>query len=267
MPWSVGRVVLLGREGAQIEAYFAPGPSTPETGTPEAKADHPRPGVLFVHDVSGLDAEAERLSRQLASEGFAVLAPDLLGLFALHGRSSREHAAVPGAGSASERSAQAERALSDRRTLADLEACLGWLARHGDVDRERLAVVGVGFGGTLAFQLACTSRRVAAAVVLGGSLVHRELSRERPIQPLELALNLGCPLLGVFGAEDPAVPRAQIELLERALAQGMKDFEIELVANAAERFLDRSSAGYHEPAARAAWQRCVEFLRAHLESH
>ena len=192
------------------------------------------PGLLIVHDAGGPHAGLEDLADRFVREGFAALVPDL-------GRD----------------------ALPDRRAVADLEAGLAWLAAREDV--TALAVIGFGTGGTLAFLLGCTSRRLAAAVDFWGPTEYPELSAERPAQPLELALNLTCPVLFHFGTEDAAVPAVDIERLEDVLRQFATSYELESWEGAGSGFLWSGRPGYHEASARAAWDRTLRFLREQLE--
>lgn len=133
------------------------------------------------------------------------------------------------AGSVRELSARAEEAgwlveappLSTR-ALADDRAAVAELAGRRDAlvragaDPARLALVGYGRGGTLAFLCAC-AWRVAATVDVEGPVVHAELSKERPIQPLELALNFEGSLL-VVRAPTSALSDEELAHLEARLS-------------------------------------------------
>jgi len=234
-PAELERVTYAGHGGDPVAALHVPGPGA---------ASEPGPGLLLIHEVTGLDGHLAELAARCATLGCAVLAPDLW---------SRE--GTPGA----------FESLPDRRALADLEAGLAWLSGREAVDTGRLAACGLGLGGTLAFQLACTSRRLAAAVDFCGRLTHARLSANHPVQPLELALNLACPVLFHFAAEDPAVPPGEVARLEATLGPFMKDYAVERWAGAGHGFLNRRRPGYHEPSAHAAWERTAQFLREQLD--
>lgn len=200
----------------------------------------PGPAVLVVPDVPGLDARAVRLARPFAAAGHVALLVDLAAAVAPAGEpAARELAELP-----------------DRPVLAALEAALVHMGTRADVDARRLAVVGFGAGGTLAFLLGCTSTRLAAVVDVAGGPLRAALSAAQPIQPLELALNLDRPLLALFGAADPAVPPAHVALLRESLASGGKDFEIVVLPGAGAGFFH----GYHGAAAEDAWERLLRFL-------
>jgi dienelactone hydrolase len=146
----------------------------------------------------------------------------------------------------------------DRRALVDLDAGLERLAACADLDPERLAAWGSGRAGTRAFLLGCHSRRLAAAVCTHAPFVEPDLGPARPVQPLEMALNLGCPLLAVFAEDDPLAPPAQAEELRRVLSQFAREFDIVVRPRS-------------EPGARAASDADpagpeLAFLAAHLES-
>jgi len=108
------------------------------------------------------------------------------------------------------------RALADdRAALAELATERDRLVRDG-ADPARLALLGLGRGGTLAFLCAC-AWRVAATVDVEGPVVHATLSKERPIQPLELALNFEGALL-VVRAPESALSDEELAHLEARLS-------------------------------------------------
>ena len=223
----------------------------------------PLPGLLVVHEVFGLDGHVEDVARRFAAEGYLAIAPDLWSREGLPGPAPSAEDPAPAWSREQIRAAAAS--MPDRRALGDLERCLEWLEREPRVDAERLAVVGFCMGGNYAFQLGCTSRRLAAVVDFYGRLVYGELSQLHPIQPLELSLNLSCPLLGLFGGRDESIPPEQVERLESTLTQFAKRCEIEVYPDAGHGFFNPTRSGYHEGSARDAWARVLEFLTEELD--
>ena len=151
--------------------------------------------------------------------------------------------------------------MADRRAGGALEACLAWLADHPDVDGDRLGVLGLDGGGTHAYLLACTSRRLACAVAVDPVVVRPSLSAERPVQPLELALNLSCPIALHFSARG-AAGSEDAERLRATLDQFAKEAEVrvhdgDVLLGAGERYDDAVPRG---PRAAA-----LAFLRTHPE--
>jgi dienelactone hydrolase len=150
---------------------------------------------------------------------------------------------------------------ADRVALRELDGALEELAGRAGVERERLGAVGFGRGGTLAFLLGCT-RRLAAVVDVDGPVLYPALSAERPIQPLELALNLEGSFLGVFAAEGPFGAEER-ELLRASLAAAARPFEI-VVTSGGSAIVDPRAAGYDEARAKELWAGLLAFLREHL---
>jgi pimeloyl-ACP methyl ester carboxylesterase len=194
-------------------------------------------GVLLVPDAERKDARAEALLWGLASAGCAVLVPEL----------------DPGAG--------------DRPALRALEAAAAFLAREARLDPRRIAAVGLGRGGTLALLLACTTSCVHALVTFDAEVLYPELDAARPIQPLELLLNLGAPWLAFFAAEGARVPAADVALLRARLEASGKHHELVLGPAAAARSDPASGSAARETEADLVGgerERTLSFLREAL---
>lgn len=229
-------------------------------GTPPSQG---WPGILLLHEVFGLDAHMRDVARRFAAEGYVVHVPDLYAPDGVPGPASTADDPAPAWTADQIRAAVAS--LPDRRVLADLEAAAETLGKRQDVDAERIAVVGFCMGGNYAFLLGCTSSRVRAVVDFYGRVVYPELSAEKPTQPLELALNLGCPLLALFGEEDPAIPAEDVERMRVVLSQFSREFDILTYPGAGHGFFNDRRPGHHEAAAADAWRRVLDFLRSTLE--
>lgn len=212
---------------------------------PPASTEGGASGVVLLAPPYALDAGLEARAARLVDAGFAVLAPDL---FTRERGSARDLPELP-----------------DRRALADVVAALARLASESGVDPRRIAVVGLGAGGTLAFLSGCHSARPTAVVSLGGRVVRDALSAIHPLQPLEMALNLSCPFLGLFAANDRGLPAGELEHVRAVLSQFARSFDIVSLPGADPDFHESEGADPGAEHARAAWERVVEFLRACVE--
>ncbi len=245
---------LAGAGGDALRALLA---------QPAVAGEEPRRGVVVIHGARGLDAQARAAAQRLARAGYAALAPDLR---SRAGASSDSFGSPGSLGSPGPPEDEWEAAadLLDRRALSDLEAAAAALVERAGVDPERAAALGFGAGGTLALLFGCASTRVAAAVLFCGRVVYPELSAAKPIQPLELALNLGAPLLACFGERDPSTPPEDVARLRTALSQFSKDFDIVTYPGAAHGFMREGGGGYDAAAAADAWRRALAFLEERL---
>jgi carboxymethylenebutenolidase len=249
------RVSFPGHGGGRVDALLA---------TPDAAGGDRPNGLLLIHEVFGLDEHMQGLARRLAREGFAVLAPDLYSREGLPGPASSPADPAPVWSPETIRAAVA--ALPDRRVLADLGAALAFLGGEGGADPQHLCALGFCLGGTYALMLGCASSRLAAAVDFYGRIRYGELSASKPIQPLELLLNLSCPLLAIFGARDASIPPGDVEELRARLEQFGKTSEVRVFAGAGHGFFNETRGRYDEPASRQAWELTLGFLREALES-
>jgi hypothetical protein len=105
-------------------------------------------------------------------------------------------------------------AADDHRAAGrELETGLKRLAQVQDVGGTPLVLVGVGSPGTVAFLQACRSKRVAALAIVDVPLILEDLDVQRPVQPLEMLLNLEAPLLRVESTDPAAIDPQQGQLV------------------------------------------------------
>ena len=139
---------------------------------PDARTE-PGPAVLAIHGhgpgkshVCGLAETAQPnadYARQLVRRGYVVLAPDLRCFGERLDEGPPDHYACD----TNLVHAVMAGSVPLTENLWDMARALDLLERHPLVDQDRLGVVGLSFGGTLALFLAAYDDRVAAAVVSG----------------------------------------------------------------------------------------------------
>jgi carboxymethylenebutenolidase len=87
----------------------------------------------------------------------------------------------------------------------------------------------------------------------------------KPVQPLDAAPDLHCPLLAFFGDQDEFIPRADIEQLRQKLAQADAPSEIVIHPGAGHAFMnDTRPDAFRPEIAKRSWERTLAFLREHL---
>ncbi len=230
------------RDTDRVRAYAA-SPRTPG----------PFSGLVLIPDVRGLYEHYRDVARRFAACGFHTLAIDLY---------SREGAPdLPDPGAVS----RWIQALPDQRVLADVGAAVRYLAERPAVRADRIGITGFCMGGQYALMAACTVEGLAACVSWYGMLRYHEHSAIKPASPLELAAGLRCPFLGLFGAEDALIPRADVDELRAILERAGAPHEIHLYPGAGHAFFNDTRPDMYRPAAAAnAWPRAIEFLRRNL---
>ena len=228
------------RDGDGLRGYAA----WPADGTPA-------PAIVLIPDVRGVYEHFRDVTRRFADAGFFTFAIDLY---------SREGAPdLPDLNAVMGWMA----ALSDQRVLADVAGAVNFLASRPEVRADAIGITGFCMGGMYALMAAETVPRLAACVGWYGML--RAVGEHKPDSPLSLAPRLGCPYLGLFGAEDALIPQADIENLRGILTRERKTFEIQVYAGAGHAFFnDARPDAFRAQVAADAWRRAVAFFRRHL---
>jgi carboxymethylenebutenolidase len=164
----------------------------------QPKAAGMRPGVVVLHDVSGLSNSVRGMTRSLANTGYAVVAPDLLspqgGTAGFRGVDAEVQKAVAGATAA---------AVAQQATAA-----FAYVKTHGGGGGRGLGLVGFGWGATQALLYATGRTDVAACVAFYPD----------PKLVLPALAKLTAPTLIVFAADDPATKEGAAGIEQAAAA-------------------------------------------------
>lgn len=242
MPTLRTEELSFSREGDRLNAYGA-----------WPLRDERLPAVLIIPDVYGLSDHYRDITRRFAGEGFFSVALDLY---------SREGAPKLADIGAVQRWIQD---LDDRRVLGDIDAAVHFLRSRVEVRKISVGVVGFCLGGQYALMSACGTADVAACVSFYGMLRYAEHSERKPESPLEMAPRLACPYLGLFGADDPLIPRADVRELGSILRNTNKSCQIKSYTGAGHAFFnDRRADAFRPEAAADAWSRSIAFFRQTL---
>ena len=239
-------VQIRGHGDDLIEAYLA----QPLDGVPTG-------GVVVIHHMPGYDEATKEITRRFAAHGYLAVCPNLY---------SRE---APGASpDDAAAAARAQGGVPDERLVGDVAGAAAHL-RSLDSSNGRIATIGYCSGGRQSFLAAC-SLELDAAVDCYGAFVVASPPEGMPLRVgpiVDLAPNLSCPLLGLFGAEDQYPAPAEVEELERALTTAGKEFEFHTFDGAGHAFFAPDRPSYRPEAATEGWHRIWEFFGRHLATH
>ena len=201
------------------------------------------PGVVVVQEWWGLVPQIKGVCDRLAIEGFTAFAPDLY-----HGEMAK-HSEPDEAG-------RLMMALDLERAARDMAGAIDYLEGHDSVRGSGVGVLGFCMGGGLAMWLGTLRPDDVRAVVAYYGVIPWEAAK-----PDWSALR--APVQGHYGDQDAFVPLAAVHDLEETLRTAGADVEVFVYPGAGHAFAnEENDDGYDEDAARTAWVRTLEFLRA-----
>ncbi|MBI4340016.1 MAG: dienelactone hydrolase family protein [Chloroflexi bacterium] len=240
-------VRIAGHQGDPIDAYFS-----------RPLGSGPYPGVVVIHHAPGWDEGVKEITRKLTHHGYAAICPNL------HHRESLQN---PGAGPDDAAAAvRTAGGVPDDRCLGDIQSAVDYL-RALPYGSGKIGVIGYCSGGRQTYMVACKVQGLAAAVdCYGGGVVMtpEQLTPNMPVAPLDMTRDLGCPLLGLFGADDPRPSPADTETTERELRRLGKTYEFHTYPNAGHGFFHPERPGYRQHAAEDGWQRIFAWYHRYL---
>jgi carboxymethylenebutenolidase len=198
------------------------------------------PTVLVVHENRGLNPHIEDIARRLALDGFIAFAPDAL--FPLGGYPGDEDKARELFGK-----------LDQRKTRADFVAAATVLKTLPG-GNGKVGVLGFCYGGGIANYLPTVLPDLAAAAVFYG-----------PQPPAAEAAKIRTPML-IHDAEKDEGVRAGWPAYETALKAAGVKYQHFVYPGTEHGFNNDTTPRYDEAAAKLAWQRTIDFLKASLAS-
>ncbi|HEX6418006.1 MAG TPA: dienelactone hydrolase family protein [Acidimicrobiales bacterium] len=207
-------------------------------------------GVVVVQEVFGVTPHIEDVCQRLADVGWLAVAPHL------YHRTGDP--VVPHDQIAEGRRHAGQ--LTAEGILADVDAALRYVEGAG-FPRDTTGIVGFCMGGTIAMVVAA-ARQVGAAVTFYGSGIANGRFGFPPL--LEVAPKLRAPWLGLYGDLDAAIPVDEVEQLAGAAAGSDVHTEVVRYPDAGHGFNRDGSSAYHEPSARDAWMRMLDWFADNL---
>ncbi len=211
----------------------------------------PRPAVIVLQEIFGVNAEMRRITELLASAGYVALAINYY-------HRSDPDLDVPYDEAGMQRGFAAAKQTSRATYREDLGAAITWLNQRSDVASGRIATWGFCMGGSVAFYSATLPGVKAAVSFYGGSIASPFGSGEPAALTDSAAVQ--APLLLAFGGRDHYISAAQIEQIESTLQQAGKVFELVVYPEQDHGFFRQSSKAFGTPDVADAWQRVQGFL-------
>jgi carboxymethylenebutenolidase len=230
-----GYLTLAADDGTRLTAFHA------------RAAEPTGAGMVVLPDVRGLFPFYEELALRFAEHGIDAVAIDYFARTAGPAPRPADFESMPHV---------------SRTTFAGLSADTRAAAAHlrspdGGAVRS-LFTVGFCFGGRLSFLASTLGLGLAGVVGFYGPTVGP--ARNDMPAPVDVADRCGCPVLGLFGGADAAIPPEAIAAFDAALGRNGIDRRLVTYDGAPHSFFDRKAEEYAEASA-AAWDEVLAFVR------
>lgn len=216
-----------------------------------AAASGPLPVVIVVQEIFGVHEHIRDLCRRLAKEGYLAIAPELY----FRQGDPQQYATID------ELFSRLVSKVPDQQVLADLDHTAHWASRHGG-EANRLAITGFCWGGRIAWLYAAHNPQLKAAAAWYGKLVG-EKSLNQPKHPVDVAVDLNAPVLGLYGGQDSGIPLDTVESMRQAIRAANATAEIVVYPEAGHAFNADYRPSYHQEAADDGWQRMLAWFAQH----
>ena len=234
---AAGTVSIPVGGGLEMPAYFA----RPATGTN-------LPVVLVNEEIFGIHEYMQDICRRLAKQRYLAVAPEIY----------FRNAEFPHMTDAGQIIREVVMRTPDAQVMGDLDATLAWAAaNHGDPGR--VGVAGFCRGGRNTWLYAAHNPRLKAAVAFYGGL-GGAVSDIQTKTALDIAGEIQCPLLGLYGGQDGSIPVSDVRAAEaRAKAAG-RTVEIVIYPDAGHGFHADYRPSYNCEAAEDGWRRMLAWF-------
>ena len=239
-----------GHGGTSVSAYLS---------RPTTSGSHP--GVIVIMEAFGLNDHIKDVADRFAREGYIALAPDMY---------TRE--GTPDISNPDTMLQNVMRimfSVPDSQAMGDLDAGAQYIKSQAD-SNGKVGAIGFCSGGRYTLMFGCTSKNLDAAVDSAGGFITQDEPNEhedtRPVPPIDMVADLNCPLLGLFGEEDPNPSPEHAERLQAELDKHGKTYEMRMYPDAGHAFFADYRDSYRPVPAQDMWHRVLTFYDKHLSA-
>ncbi len=215
--------------GSQFPAYMA---------HPQLAGKYP--AISLLHDWWGITGITRRLANVFAQSGYYVIVPDLFD------------------GKVTQNPREAMRlveSLGEQEGMARVCAAIDVVEKHNHTNQSS-AVVGLGMGGSFAYDVALECEDVEAAISCGGF----------PQRNMERFHLCKTPVMALYGKSDPYIDEKTIQRLGTELMEspGKEEHRVKLVQGLAHEFYPENPTDVQREASRLALREIMTFITKHL---
>ncbi len=215
------------------------------------------PVIIVIHEIFGLHEYIRDVARRFAKEGYYAVAPELYSREGGVGKLSdiQEVLAVVGR-------------VPDRQVLQDLSSAVEYASGQSWAQADRVGATGFCWGGRMTWLFGAHEKRLKAAVAWYGPLGPWRGQRDdaHPQAALDVAQDVQCPVLGLYGEADEGIPVSTVREMEAKLKAHHKTAELVVYPGAPHGFFTDYRGTYRAEVAKDAWKRALGWFAKYLRA-
>jgi carboxymethylenebutenolidase len=217
------------------------------------------PVVLVISEIFGVHEYIADVTRRFAKAGYLAIAPEL---FVRQGDPSSY-------GEMGKLIAEVISKVPDAQVMADLDATVKWAGKNGG-NADRAAITGFCWGGRITWLYAAHNPKLKAGVAWYGR-VEGQTNANNPKHPVDLAVQLKAPVLGLYGGDDAGIPVTSVNNMKEVLAlsasrgnKAAQASEFVLYPDAPHAFHADYRPSYRAAPATDGWNRALAWFKQHV---
>ncbi len=215
-----------------------------------------RPAVIVWMEVFGVNSHIQNVTERVAAEGYVAIAPDFF------------HRTGPGIELGYDEAGMNEgishmMQLKADQMIADAQSTLTYLRGRGDVNGDKIGVMGFCIGGHMTYLTACETDVAAAASFYGGGISAPE-GPGGQASTVSRTAGISCPILCLYGAKDAHIPLDQVDQVRSALKAASTQHEVIVYDDADHGFFCDQRDSFHQASADDAWTRVKDLFKQNL---
>ncbi len=250
-----GQVITTSTEGLNVgESKVASGNFQVPVYEARPAAGGQYPVVLVIPEIWGMHEHIKDMARRFAKEGFIGVT------FEPYAREGGVLQIPDQAGVM-----KVVNAVPDARVMSDLDAIVAQLKQNPSVRADRIGVTGFCRGGMYTLLFAAHNHDMKAAVPWYGPIKPAKSPDIRTVGPLDVATQIKCPVLGLYGEADQGIPVADVKEMEAALKATGTVAEFVEYPGVPHAFNADYRPSYRPEAAKDGWARCVAWFNKYLK--
>ena len=220
----------------------------------------PWPVVVVASEIFGVHEYIRDVCRRLARAGYAAVAPAFF-----------NRVEDPAGLTDFTRVQQIVAAAGYEQVMGDISATLDWVSQQLWANSDKVGITGFCWGGKVVWQACARFAMLDAGVAWYGRLAPAPTATPEQVEggrpwPVDLASDLKCPVLGLYGEADRGIPLPSVEAMRAALQRaGQADSGIHVYPEAPHAFHADYRDSYRAADAADGWGRLLSFFEGRLK--